>query len=98
MNWYASFEFLYADGDEPRIVLEDVDTDPLRLFGQIRTIGHVYRVAADDSVACLQIASELIEADCGPAPQRIRLSAEALGEIRATIHQKSDRNFPRKGR
>ncbi|NLX96679.1 MAG: hypothetical protein GXY83_10930 [Rhodopirellula sp.] len=91
MTWYASFEFLYADGSEPWILLEQIGNDPLRLFRQIRSAGHVYRVAPDEPLASLQIASERMESECGPAPQRIRLSSDTLGRIRAAIHQKAGR-------
>ncbi len=88
MKWYASFEFLYADGSDPWILLEQVDTNPLRLFREIHGAGHVYRVAPDEPLATLQVASERMEAECGAAPQRIRLTAETLERIRAAIHQK----------
>ena len=89
MHWYGSFEFFSMDQTDPRIFLEDVGTSPLALFQEIRAVGHVYRISPDEPIASLQIASEAVEVQFGPAPQRIRLSAETFQEIRQTIREKS---------
>lgn len=89
MHWFASFEFFSIDQTDPRILLDDVGTSPLALFREIHSVGHVYRISPDEPIASLEIASESVEAQFGLAPQRIRLSAETLQEIRATIRQKS---------
>ena len=89
MHWYGSFEFFSIDQIEPRILLDEVGTSPLALFREIHRVGHVYRISPDEPIASLQIASESVEVQFGPAPQRIRLSAETFQEIRATIRQKS---------
>jgi hypothetical protein len=91
MKWYGSFEFFYMGEAEPRVILDDVNTSPLALFREIHTVGHVYRISPDEPIACLQIASESVEAEFGPAPERIRLTADTLQEVRDAIRQKSAR-------
>ena len=91
MNWYGSFRFHSVEGDEPCFVLDEVDSDALRLFRRVRTQGHVYRVDPEQPLASLQIASEIVEQEHGPAPLRCYLPQEMLQTIRQRIGQRASR-------
>ena len=89
MNWYGSFRFHSIDGGDPYFVLDEVDSDALRLFRRVRTHGHVYRVDPEQPLATLQIASEIVEQEYGPAPLRCCLPEEMLQTIRQRISQRA---------
>lgn len=87
MNWYGSFQFHSRQGREACFLLREVDTNPLRLFRRIRTEGHVYKLHAEEPLATLQIASELVEQTHGPAPLHCHLPDELRRTIRQRIAQ-----------
>jgi hypothetical protein len=88
VNWFGSFEFGDMEGDEPSIVLDEVDTDALRLFRRIRSRGHVYKINPNEPLATLQIASEPVEQSQGAALLRFRLPDDLLLDIRKLIGQR----------